>query len=127
MLLLWTWPLADAAALKTVIVWGNISNQEASGPLALVSSSPYDRESLNAAPKSVSFTFSHPIRPDKSTIKVYDPTGNPVETGALEAQEKTLSVSLPELSPGKYSIKWKARCRCDEDTEIGEYFHFTVK
>ena len=118
--------LTQAYALKTLFIVTN-DNQQNAGPLKLVSSIPYDRQMLDKSPPSVSLTFSQPIKPDKSFIRVYDSLGTQLDTGSLESQGMSLSVVLPELTTGKYSLKWKARCRCDDDTEISETFHFTVK
>jgi methionine-rich copper-binding protein CopC len=118
---------SQAYALKTIVIFNNNSNQENIGPMRLVSVKPYDRQTLDVAPKEIVFTFSQPLKPDKSSIKVYDGVGGQIETGPLEADGHTMSVTLPELSYGKYSIKWRARCLCDSDTQLSNTSRFTVR
>lgn len=116
----------QAYALKTLIIINNNST-EPSGPLRLVSSVPYDRQTLDAPPGVVSFTFSQGVKPDKSMIRVFDAMGSQVEMGELQVQGTMLSAALPPLTSGKYVIKWRARCLCAEDNEIGDSFHFMVR
>ena len=118
--------LSQAYALKTLVIVTN-DNQQNAGQLKLVSSTPYDRQVLDKSPPDFSLTFSQPIKPDKSSIRIYDSLGTLLDTGGIKAQGMSLSVGLPELTAGKYSIKWKTRCRCDDDTEISDTFHFTVR
>ena len=112
-------------ALNIMIV--NSNNSAASGPFRLISSTPYDRQTLDNAPTLVSFTFSGPIRPDKSYIRVYNLNGDQLDVGELEVQGMTVSVTLHELTSGKYTIKLKAHCQCNDESEINNSFHFTVK
>lgn len=118
---------SNAYALKTLVIINNNTNQENTGPLRLISSTPYDRQVVSKSPESISFTFSQPIKPDKSSIKVLDAYGHPVETGELEANGKSMSVALPELSYGKYSVKWRVRCLCDADTLLNDTVRFTIR
>lgn len=118
--------MPQASHALTVIIQNN-RNDASGGPLRLVSSSPYDQEKLDASPGEVSITFSQPIRPAKSYIRVYDAFGNQLDAGALESEGMELSAALPELSAGKYKVKWKARCNCPEDSEISDNFYFTVR
>ena len=111
----------------TVIINNSGPGFEAAGSLRLTSAFPYEKQEFTKSPDTVTLTFSQPVKPDKSYIRVYDLYGNQLPVGDMQSKNLTLSVSLPELTPGKYSVKWKARCRCDADDEISDNFHFTVK
>ncbi len=118
--------VAEAYALKPLVIINPLAN-EPTGPLRLVSSVPYDRQVLDEPPQVVVFSFSQPIRPDKTIIRVYDAQGSQIETSEIEAQGLTLSVTVNGLTTGKYSIKWRTRCLCDEADELSDTFHFTVR
>ncbi len=123
-------PCASAHALKTMIILdesNNRNNTNVNGPLQLVSSNPYDRQILDVAPTKITFTFSQPIKPDKSSLKLYNATGSEIDVGNLESQGLNMSVSVADLTYGRYTIKWRARCLCDDDTQLSDSFHFTIK
>lgn len=114
------------AVALTVVIQNN-HNDASGGPLRLLSSKPYDRQVLNTVPEEVSLMFAQPIRPAKSYIRLYNSFGHQLDIGELESEGLTLSAGLPALSPGKYKVKWKARCACEQDTEISDHFYFTVR
>jgi methionine-rich copper-binding protein CopC len=96
-------------------------------PLQLVSAKPYERQVVPGTFGQVSLTFSQPVRPDKSYIRVTDLYGTRLNPEQLDSDGYSISTTLPELKPGKYTVKWQARCRCTEDTTIGDKFSFTVQ
>lgn len=105
----------------------NIVTQNGGGvPFQLVASQPFDREQV-AAPEQYILRFSQPVRPDKSYVRVFDMYGTRVNDDTLSSDGMSLTVPLPPLAPGKYTVKWQTRCRCPGDMEMGETFHFTVK
>jgi hypothetical protein len=96
--------------------------------LRFMSSAPYANQRFDRSPAVISITFSMPVQPDKSSIRLYDLFGTPLNDGrVLSTDGMTLSVPLPPLASGAYSVKWKARCQCDADTEISDAFRFTVQ
>jgi methionine-rich copper-binding protein CopC len=103
------------------------NNANAVLPFQLVSAVPFDRQSVVGAPKEYALRFSQPVRPDRSSIKVFDSFGARVNDDALESDGMGLVTALRPLSPGRYTVKWQARCQCDGDVTLGETFHFTVK
>ncbi|MDE3059798.1 MAG: copper resistance protein CopC [Pseudomonadota bacterium] len=116
----------NAHALKTLVI---IENAAPAAPAQrLVSTRPYDNETLDKPPPAVVITFSQPIRPDKSQIRVYDSYGAPVSTGALSGGGTRMSVSLPKLPPGRYGVKWRESCLCEDETaDLSDEFHFTIR
>jgi methionine-rich copper-binding protein CopC len=117
---------APAYAINLVII-NNNSNSNDVGPLRLVSVSPYNRQVVDEAPEQIKFTFSQPLTPDKSSIRVFDGLGHAVETGALESDGKSMWVAVSGLSHGKYVVKWRARCLCDDNAMLVDTSRFTVR
>jgi copper resistance protein C len=63
------------------------------------------------SPPEVRITFDGPLEPAFSTLTVTDASGKRATTakGAVDpSQPSTLSVALPALSPGRYSVHWAA-------------------
>src|SRR6476659_7300317 len=58
----------------------------------LVSSSPYEKQVLHTPPDKVSLTFSQPVRPEKSSIRVLDMYGSQVDDGELNNDGLSISV-----------------------------------
>lgn len=118
---------SPAYALRDLIIINSNNNPLVDLSTRLVSSAPYDNEVLDKAPTAVTLNFSQAVRPDKSAIRVYDAYGMQVNDSVVTANGTAISVALPALASGRYSIKWRARCMCDDDTELSDNFHFTVK
>lgn len=73
----------------------------------------------------VTLLFTQPVVPDASSIIVHDAAGRVVLTGDLVASkgDMVLSVTLPELSPGKYKVTWRVLWRdCDSNTRADYTF-----
>jgi methionine-rich copper-binding protein CopC len=115
-----------AQAIKTLVIL-NTGNGVADTSQRLMSSIPYDNQTLATAPNTVSLSFAQAIRPDKSSIKVTNMYGAEVDDGNLTADGTTLSIGVLGLPPGRYTVKWKARCRCEADSEIADRFRFSVQ
>lgn len=124
----WGWialllPVFPAYALNITIV------QPATPSVAfqLVSSTPYDREEVSA-PSQYILRFSQPIKPDRSYVRVYDMYGTQVNSDRLTSPDGlSLITELPALTPGRYTVKWQTRCRCQGEQTLGENFRFVVK
>ncbi len=64
-----------------------------------------------ASPPAVSITFDGKLEPAFSTLIVTDSAGKAVQTGKAhvdDAQPQVLSVALPALAPGRYTVHWAA-------------------
>jgi methionine-rich copper-binding protein CopC len=92
-----------------------------------VSSTPRANQTLSTAPEAVIITFSNPVNPDKSSIKVYDSYGTQLGDGKVTVSGTAMTTSLPPLDSGRYAVKWRTRCMCADDSELSDEFHFTVQ
>ena len=114
----------DASALTLAIINNNPANDQT---FRLASSSPYDGQVLPKSPDILSLVFTQAPRAERSYIKITDMYGTRLDEGSVDVSGNNMAISLPELPAGKYSVRWSARCRCGEDIELGDSFHFTVK
>jgi methionine-rich copper-binding protein CopC len=84
-------------------------------------------DSTGSSPASVMIHFSGPLEPKFSLVTVTDKTGHVVNKDAsvVAADAKSISLAMPTLAPGTYTVKWVA-VSVDSHREQGEY-KFTVK
>lgn len=92
----------------------------------LEGASPAVGSSLPGAPSEVSLHFTEAVEPRFSRIVLLDKQGGSIATGAIEAADggRRLSVALPPLPPGAYTVIWHATSVDTHRTE-GQ-FTFTV-
>lgn len=93
----------------------------------LVSSEPYEGETLDAPPAAITLNLTYGARGDKSYIKVTDMYGSPITDGSVQIKDTTMSAPLPALAPGTYRVRWKAHCQCEGQDELSDSFKFTVR
>jgi methionine-rich copper-binding protein CopC len=91
-----------------------------------VSSSPYAGEKLAQSPEAITITFTRGIRTDKSHIRVYDMFGTQINSGEVLAEGANMLAYMPKLRPGKYRVKWRAHCACENSSLMSDTFTFTV-
>ena len=96
------------------------------GHTELVSATPAANSTVTA-PKDVTIKFSGALEPKFSKITVVDASVRPVskEASAVGADTKTMTVALPVLPPGLYTVQWVA-VSTDSHRSQGTY-KFTVK
>jgi copper transport protein len=73
-------------------------------------SQPKANETISVAPKLVELWFSEALESGLNTIEVKDQTGKRVDRGEVVLAEgnKMAQVELGDLSPGVYTVVWKA-------------------
>lgn len=81
---------------------------------------------LPSVPPTVTLRFTEAVEPRFSSIELQQPDGGVVATGALAVTEdgRTLSVSLPRLPPGAYTVTWHVTSVDSHKTE--GRFAFTI-
>ena len=93
----------------------------------LASADPAPGATVSTPPGNVQITFDDEVEPRFTTITVTDPHGRRVHTGKLEADPhdaKRVSVTVPQLAPGRYKVEWHAT---DTDThKTNGTYTFTV-
>jgi copper resistance protein C len=66
---------------------------------------------IHGAPTQVKIWFTEKLEPALSKIQVFDPSGAEVDKRDVKVDQSNgalLTVSLPELKPGKYKVVWRA-------------------
>jgi LPXTG-motif cell wall-anchored protein len=114
---------ASIAAIFVLLVW--VSGVAAHAEL--VSSDPADGATIET-PVTLTATFSEEFSadPELSFIRVQDAAGDTVASGGQSADDATMmTVDLPELDPGQYTVRWQTTTEDDNGTERGD-FTFTV-
>jgi methionine-rich copper-binding protein CopC len=79
------------------------------------------------SPPELSLTFTEGVEPTFSTIEVHDATGAAVSTDkphVAPGNNRRLTVELPKLPPGTYTVIWHATSVDTHKTE-GDY-RFTI-
>lgn len=94
----------------------------------LRSATPAVDSTVQTAPTDVAITYSEGVEPKFSTIEVQDAAGKRVDKNDPHTEagdNKVLSVGLPTLSPGTYTVIWHATAVDTHKTE--GRFTFTIK
>jgi methionine-rich copper-binding protein CopC len=66
---------------------------------------------IHGAPAQVKIWFTEKLEPALSKIQVFDASGAEVDKRDVKVDQSNgalLTVSLPELKPGKYKVVWRA-------------------
>ena len=81
---------------------------------------------VSSPPAVLTLAFTEPIEAAFSRVEVRDAAGKRIETGPLEhPAPATITVSLPGLAPGRYTVAWAV---VSVDTHPTEgHFEFVVK
>lgn len=92
----------------------------------LVEATPSSKDHVAASPKFVKLRFGGGVEPAYSKLTIEGPDGKTLAEGAVGVPEKDreLSVNAPELSPGKYTVRYRVLSKDGHIVE-GNY-EFTV-
>lgn len=84
-------------------------------------------DSIGSAPAAITITFSEPVEPRFSSIRLTDANDHAVSTGAAHAgsDASTLTLPVPKLAPGGYIVHWIS-VATDGHRLAGQY-KFTVR
>ena len=91
-------------------------------------SDPKVGSEVSISPTQLKIWFTMGIKPDGSAIKVYDARQKQLDLKDSHVDEKDntlLTVSLPKLPAGEYTVLWEAIC-IDGHQTTGD-FKFTIK
>jgi copper resistance protein C len=89
--------------------------------------SPGVGSEVSGSPPTLNLTYTEPVEPLFSTVKVTDASDTRVDEGKPTPLEdgRVLSVRLKTLPPGEYSVEWHVTSVDTHKTE--GHFTFTVK
>ena len=92
----------------------------------LVEATPSSKDHVAASPKVVKLRFGGGVEPAYSKLTIEGSDGKTLAEGAIGIPEKDreLSVNSPELSPGKYTVRYRVLSKDGHIVE-GNY-EFTV-
>jgi copper resistance protein C len=110
-----------------VVVAACLISQVAFAHAFLERASPAVGSEIAAAPASLALTFTEPIEPAFSSVRVIDASGGRVDKGSVSARDggRVLSTGLKPLSPGIYKVEWHVTSVDTHKTD--GHFSFTVK
>jgi copper transport protein len=102
------------ACLVTLLGFGAIHTSF--GHAFVLSSNPSSSQSISASPQQVNVFFSEPVDLRFSHLKVLDSNGKQVDKGDvhhLQNDESTLTVSVPSLKDGTYTVSTNVLSQID--------------
>jgi len=102
----WTHLLLPAILLMPAML--GIASPACAHAFLLHASPPVGSE-LPVSPSAVTITYTEGVEPDFSSIEVDDAQGSRVDKAdphLLNGDQTRLSVSLPKLPPGRYTVVW---------------------
>jgi copper transport protein len=101
-----------------------LSSRPAGAHALLASSDPPDGARLTEAPAELVLRFTEAPEPTLSSVNLLDRTGAALETGSLRSMPndpEALSVSLPDLGQGVYTVTWRTVSRVDGHPSGGTF------
>jgi len=89
----------------------------------LVKTDPPQNASLDRSPSQVTLTVSEPVNPLSSSVKVLDSGGNRVDDRnvTFSTDRLSMSVGLPNLAKGVYTVSWAVVSGVDGHPTSGTY------
>jgi len=101
-----------------------VQSQVAEAHANLIRSEPSANSTLDTSPERITIWFSEPMEAAFSEIQVLDATGARIDNNdsAVDANDLTLmSVSLPELPEGTYTVAWRNLSTIDGHSLRGSF------
>lgn len=118
-------------AIQAVLVFTIVASTDAPSALAhsmLVKAEPPQRAVLAKSPERVRLWFNEDIEGDYASLVVFDGDKRPItdlKPQLAQDDPKSIVLPLPELPPGKYSVKF--RVLSVDGHVVESSFDFTVK
>jgi copper resistance protein C len=109
------------AVLSAVIVLLTLAPSAALGHAELATASPADKSTVTGSPPEIVFTFTEPVVPAKSSLKLVDSSGAIVADSSTvdPADAKKMHLVIPTQPPGKYTVRWTTASALDGDIAHG--------
>jgi copper transport protein len=114
---------ASIAAVAVVAAWLVVgAASPASAHALLRSSRPAANATLQAAPASLSLTFTEPPDPSLSTIQLLGSSGAQVALGRQSVSGKTIMVPITgQIANGTYTVNWRVVSKTDGHVTAGSF------
>lgn len=112
------------AALVAALFIGLLAAGPVSAHAELVSSDPEANASLTESPESLSLNFTEPLDRANATVELLDPAQQAVDglgEPVLADQDRTLTVSLPQLEAGVYVVAYQVLSTVDGHVTSGSF------
>jgi methionine-rich copper-binding protein CopC len=94
---------------------------------SVVRSEPPRNADLEESPERVTAWFSELLQPDSSTISVFNREGQQVDNDdsyVLDDDPQAMTVTLPPLAEGMYTVVWRTLYGTDGHTMRGSFVFF---
>lgn len=117
------------ALLVFGLLAGAVPAASAGGPTSplLVSADPADGAKVDAAPDSITLTFSQPLDGAYSRIEVFDQCGKRADKGGDTVTVNQMSIALTRKPAGRYRVYYVANATPKGATgETSGFLSFTV-
>jgi copper transport protein len=121
-------PLLTGLVLLLALVVLALSPARTSAHALLASADPGINASLREAPSIITASFTEPLEREFSTLEVYNPAGERLDSGQAifnDADSRRMSIEVEQLEPAVYTVVWKTLSQVDGHTYVGSYT-FTV-
>ena len=123
-----TWSKIMAGSALILVFAASLHSTPVLAHAMLVKAEPARRAQLTQAPSQVRLWFNEEVEKDYASLSVLDPAKSPV-TEALPQiaadDPKAIVLALPELAPGKYTVKF--RVLSVDGHVVDSSYDFTVK
>ena len=76
----------------------------------LTEATPADGATIEGTPAEISAKFTEPLETDGSTFSIRNAAGERLAVGNIDPADRTRLIidPVPELTPGKYEVRWRA-------------------
>jgi copper resistance protein C len=110
------------AVLSAVIILLIVGPSAVLGHAELDTASPGDKSTVTGSPPELVFTFTEPVDPAKSSLKLVNSSGAIVAQGSTvdPADAKKMHLVVPPQPPGAYTVRWTTASALDGDLDHGE-------
>jgi methionine-rich copper-binding protein CopC len=91
------------------------------GHAELATARPADKATVTGSPPEIVFTFTEPVVPSKSSLKLVDTGGHIVADGSTvdPTDAKTIHLVVAPQPPGAYTVRWTTASALDGDIAHG--------
>ena len=113
-----------AIYLILILIYTGWAVPSASAHAVLLRSNPEANSVLSQAPVQVELFFTEPLEPNLSSIQVFDSNNRIVDAGDVRVDPidpTRMTVTLHALSPGVYTVSWKALSTIDGHQTVGSF------